>query len=512
MGFVVDVQEWLRRGPAPERPPLPEGFDLEGRREAFWRAMEQVDAEHLREVHGRWSRSGLFEAFVSEIIFELRRGIGARWEPDRLERMVDVAIDSEVRFVVIPPTAVGGAAIAIELERIGTVARARAERKRSLGDHYIAELEQWCKSVRICATDGSLTQLGHVLLDLVGRDAVHFVLELEVAQSSGVGDDKRLSRSILAELLTEAGLTRKPNPLSFLPVDRVDRLEDLGVVSVEEVYGDSQPGLVRYKPHPDAIDLLRTVIDPAPNPMRALVHALLDAERGKVITSSTSLPTNAGTDFAYVRMVVHELRNMTLPLSVALDRLWPELARPEGPDRALLADLQQRVERSMARIEEFTQKSAYLATVATPEAFVLGDVIAEAIEASAADRNGRIAVELESVADAEIEGSRGRWVLLFVNLLRNSAQMRRGKGTVWIHTAWTPDDELHILVDDDGPGVPPELHERIFAMGVSTRGGTGSGLADARATATLSRGTLVYEDSPRGGARFRVRVTARRRS
>lgn len=96
-----------------------------------------------------------------------------------------------------------------------------------------------------------------------------------------------------------------------------------------------------------------------------------------------------------------------------------------------------------------------------------------------------------------------------VNLLRNAAQVRDGKGSVWVSTQLDDAGGLHIFVDDDGPGVPEELRERVFDLGQSSRGGSGLGLTSAMRTARASFGTLTCESSPRGGARFHFSLPRR---
>ena len=66
---------------------------------------------------------------------------------------------------------------------------------------------------------------------------------------------------------------------------------------------------------------------------------------------------------------------------------------------------------------------------------------------------------------------------------------------------------LLIIVDDDGPGVPPEARQRIFQPYHSTKsGGTGLGLALVQRVVTAHGGTVRCEKSPLGGARFVVIV------
>jgi signal transduction histidine kinase len=62
-----------------------------------------------------------------------------------------------------------------------------------------------------------------------------------------------------------------------------------------------------------------------------------------------------------------------------------------------------------------------------------------------------------------------------------------------------------IEVSDDGPGVPPEIADRVFEPLVTARpGGTGLGLALARRIATAHGGTIELVQGP--GACFRIEL------
>jgi two-component system, OmpR family, osmolarity sensor histidine kinase EnvZ len=72
---------------------------------------------------------------------------------------------------------------------------------------------------------------------------------------------------------------------------------------------------------------------------------------------------------------------------------------------------------------------------------------------------------------------------------------------------------LTITVDDDGPGIPPEMREDVFKPFLrlddarnQDEGGTGLGLAIARDIARSHGGDIVLGDSPLGGLRATVRV------
>lgn len=64
-----------------------------------------------------------------------------------------------------------------------------------------------------------------------------------------------------------------------------------------------------------------------------------------------------------------------------------------------------------------------------------------------------------------------------------------------------------ILVDDDGPGLAPELREKVLQRGVradEAAPGSGFGLAIVRDLAELHAGSIVLEASPLGGVRARL--------
>ena len=66
---------------------------------------------------------------------------------------------------------------------------------------------------------------------------------------------------------------------------------------------------------------------------------------------------------------------------------------------------------------------------------------------------------------------------------------------------------IRVCVDDDGPGVPEELREKILEAFFTTRvgeGGTGLGLAVSASLLEELGGSLTVGDAPTGGARFEM--------
>ncbi|MGD0850135.1 ATP-binding protein [Bradyrhizobium sp.] len=72
---------------------------------------------------------------------------------------------------------------------------------------------------------------------------------------------------------------------------------------------------------------------------------------------------------------------------------------------------------------------------------------------------------------------------------------------------------LTVTIDDDGPGIPPDMREEVFKPFLrlddarnQDEGGTGLGLAIARDIARTHGGDITLGDSPMGGLRAAVRI------
>jgi signal transduction histidine kinase len=90
------------------------------------------------------------------------------------------------------------------------------------------------------------------------------------------------------------------------------------------------------------------------------------------------------------------------------------------------------------------------------------------------------------------------------NLLHNAVQAEReagGQGPVDLRIERRP-AAVSLAVEDRGPGLPPEIRERLFhPFATARRGGVGLGLALAHRIVVLHGGTIQMEDRPGGGTR-----------
>jgi signal transduction histidine kinase len=70
---------------------------------------------------------------------------------------------------------------------------------------------------------------------------------------------------------------------------------------------------------------------------------------------------------------------------------------------------------------------------------------------------------------------------------------------------------VQFVVEDSGPGIPPEIRHRIFDPFFTTKGpdeGTGLGLAICQRVVSEVGGKIWLEESSLGGARFVVELPA----
>jgi signal transduction histidine kinase/putative methionine-R-sulfoxide reductase with GAF domain len=132
-----------------------------------------------------------------------------------------------------------------------------------------------------------------------------------------------------------------------------------------------------------------------------------------------------------------------------------------------------------------------------------------AVKAAALPEGLRVQVEALDDLPAVVAGQRSL-TLVFTNLLENAADALKGQGVVSIRGT-AHDDWVEVAVRDSGPGIAPELHDRIFEFNYSDRspsrtGKLGFGLWWVKTLMVRLGGSVTVESDGRHGTTFRLRL------
>ena len=104
-------------------------------------------------------------------------------------------------------------------------------------------------------------------------------------------------------------------------------------------------------------------------------------------------------------------------------------------------------------------------------------------------------------ADAHIDADPDQFRQVLINLVQNAMQAQDGDGSVRV-AARPVGDMVEVVVEDEGPGIPEDLRERVFEPFYTTRQqGSGLGLSIARELTERNGGSLdIVSRDPRGTA------------
>ena len=117
-----------------------------------------------------------------------------------------------------------------------------------------------------------------------------------------------------------------------------------------------------------------------------------------------------------------------------------------------------------------------------------------------------LAIEVNVASEHFIRGQREDLEEMLGNLLDNACKWAKSRVEI---QSFREDDAVVLTVDDDGPGLPPSMRDRVLQRGVradETAPGSGLGLAIVRDLAQLYEGTITLDDSPVGGLRASLRL------
>lgn len=227
------------------------------------------------------------------------------------------------------------------------------------------------------------------------------------------------------------------------------------------------------------------------------------------------------------RGLAHELKNPLTPILGAMDvvRKARKLDRPDFD--AILEEQATAVVEEVMRLKELSDAFARFARLPDrkPEPLRMTELVDHAAALYGNDEGVTIERNYEPGLPI-VEADKTQIGTVVTNLLKNAVEamdrkgtlsltLRRARiagvntGTATAGTGGVGDVELvELVVEDTGPGIAPEIADRLFTPYVTTKGsrGTGLGLALAHRIVVEHGGTIEAARSTKGGAAFTVRL------
>ena len=206
--------------------------------------------------------------------------------------------------------------------------------------------------------------------------------------------------------------------------------------------------------------------------------------------------------------IVHEM-NQPLAAIVSFAEGCLRMVRGGGAEPALIEDTLGRVAEQGIRAGEILSglRDLVRKDESRSEAFHLDATIEETlllVEHERRRRGIRVEVDREPGLPA-VSADRVQIEQILLNLLRNAFHAVEGaeRRQVRMRVTRAGSDRVRLIVEDSGPGLTPELCERVFEPFYTTRpSGLGIGLAISRSLAERHGGRLWAESGDGRGARF----------
>jgi signal transduction histidine kinase len=222
------------------------------------------------------------------------------------------------------------------------------------------------------------------------------------------------------------------------------------------------------------------------------------------------LDSSVETQRRFVADASHELRG---PLAALRADLEISVSHPGRTEWALVArDTLQDVDRLQQLTDDLLVLASSDSARHRPHREV--DIAAIATEAVRAIRRGDITVTTDGIdRTAIVNGDADQLRRMMRNLVHNAEQHAEGRIDIAIETE---PSGVHIVVGDDGPGIPVEDRDRVFERFVRLdtarardTGGTGLGLAIVHEVVTSHGGTTTITEGRHGGTEFHIVIPVR---
>jgi two-component system NtrC family sensor kinase len=203
--------------------------------------------------------------------------------------------------------------------------------------------------------------------------------------------------------------------------------------------------------------------------------------------------------------VTHEVGNLLTNVGMGLLTLKNETLTPRG------AKVIEILERDAVRVRQFIRSFLQFAKIPqlNLERVSLDDLLDELLVVHQRETETR-SVQMKLVWRRElprVRADRHLMYQVFNNLIKNSLEALDGPGSIMIEGS-NADGFLLVSITDTGPGMTPQVLEKIFEPFYTSKGkrGTGLGLSICKTIVEAHRGTIECSSEPGRGATFVIKL------
>jgi two-component system, NtrC family, nitrogen regulation sensor histidine kinase NtrY len=214
------------------------------------------------------------------------------------------------------------------------------------------------------------------------------------------------------------------------------------------------------------------------------------------------------------RRLAHEIKNPLTPIQMAMDTLRKTHKKKHPSFDEILEESTTTVLEEADRLKRIVAEFSDFARMPKPEfqRIDLNEVIRSAVKLY---QGAGESIELKLGVIPQLDADKNQINQVILNLVENArdAISKREDGHIVISTRLgEAGDRALFVIEDNGPGVPSDLKDRVFAPYFTTKhakGGTGLGLAIVHRIVNDHGGRIVISDAPGGGARFAIELPLR---
>jgi signal transduction histidine kinase len=195
-------------------------------------------------------------------------------------------------------------------------------------------------------------------------------------------------------------------------------------------------------------------------------------------------------------VIAHEVKNPLAGIRGAIQVIGSRLPQ-DGKDALVVKEI-------VSRIDTLDQLMKDLLLFARPPQLKPSPIDVATLVTTTADLIGNdpalrdVSVKVDGTAP-RVMADPDLLKIVFVNLLVNGAHAMKGRGTIRVSLAAVA-NSCQIAIADDGPGIPPDVREKIFTPFFTTKArGSGLGLPTAKRLVEAHRGSITIACPTAGG-------------